>query len=336
MIHLHHGDCLTVLDTLEENSIDAILTDPPYNLSEIANGKSGGYIRTDADRAIRQKGFMGKAWDNQIAFDPETWVKALQVLKPGGHMLAFGSSRTHHRMMVAIEDAGFEIRDVLMWVYGSGFAKSLNLKRYETCECGGNSFGALDDGALPGRGQCPRCGKLKKEYEAFGTALKPAYEPIILCRKPLSEKTVAKNVLKHGTGGLNIDAARIMTTDQEIASRPVVGRWPANFLHNSSDEVLELFPQSKSTVGSAARFFYSPKASKSDRANSRHPTVKPVKLLEYLMKLITPPDGTVLDLFAGSGTTGEAARNLGFDCVLIEKEDEYFADIERRFNMLVA
>lgn len=354
MFQVLAGDCREVMATLEAESVDAIVTDPPYEL-----------------------GFMGKSWDaSGVAFDPETWRHALRVLKPGGHLLAFSGSRTYHRMACAIEDAGFEIRDQIMWVYGSGFPKSHNL-----------------DGTWSG----------------WGTALKPAHEPIVVARKPFNG-TVAANVLAHGTGALNIDGCRVdagrdnldlrvtqgvstarTSWDARSESRtfePASGRWPANFIHDASDEVLRLFPETapakKNKIsegrsapfmqvggekdggfsgrrdpsnshddagGSAARFFYCAKASKRDREDgldgftlqaagglqgrndgslgsitirrNHHPTVKPTDLMRYLCRLVTPPGGLVLDPFTGSGSTGRGAVLEGFRFIGIEMDAGY-------------
>lgn len=368
---LLHGDCLELLPTLGSGSVDSCVTDPPYHLTA---GKKGGTgvaslnLKSPAGRARISTGFMGKEWDGgDVAFRPEIWAEVLRVLKPGGHVAAFGASRGYHRMACAIEDAGFEIRDSLMWVYGTGFPKSRNL-----------------DG----------------EWEGWGTALKPAFEPIVLARKPLSEGTVVANVLRWGTGALNIDGCRIGYENDapNPATNPLYrlqngyknagnddsgsnsfiikgrgessvanpqGRWPANVVHDGSDEVVGAFPNSNGSgnarvlkrgkrlddgwgmqdapgdlrdagTGSAARFFYSAKASKADRNGSKHPTVKPIALMEWLATLITPPGGTILDPFAGSGTTGAAARNKGFKVILIEREDEYVKDIKRRLGVEVA
>jgi DNA modification methylase len=320
---LLHGDCLDVLATLPDNSVDSVVTDPPYGLS-----------------------FMGKRWDYDVPSEA-IWRECLRVLKPGGHLLAFAGTRTQHRMAVRIEDAGFEIRDMIAWVYGSGFPKSHN-----------GPWG--------------------------GTALKPALEPITVARKPL-DGTVAANVLAHGTGGLNIDGCRVGTTREVPASHskahsavgatgisgkrleselnPNIGRWPANLIHDGSEEVLAGFPQTggggkpqqtefkRSNVqiinsssradytpyndtlnggGSAARFFYCAKASKKDRDDNNHPTVKPTDLMRYLCRLVTPTGGTVLDPFMGSGSTGKAARLEGFQFIGIERDPDYFAIAQRR------
>jgi site-specific DNA-methyltransferase (adenine-specific) len=299
---------------------------------------------------------MGKQWDGgDVAFRPETWAKVLRVLKPGAHLVAFGAPKNYHRLACAIEDAGFEIRDSLMWLFGTGFPKSHNL-----------------DG----------------EWIGWGTALKPAFEPIVLARKPMSEKSVAANVLRWGTGALNIDACRVgneggtrkprameksETTSvggylNAKAGAPIdAGRWPANICHDGSDEVIAAFPDApgqqryvgpehgdrpskgiygdfgcrppnapREDSGSAARFFYGSKADSDDRLGSKHPTVKPVDLMQWLCRLITPPKGTVLDCFAGTGTTGEAAWREGFNAVLIEREDEYRKDIARRMELCLA
>ena len=319
MVELLHGDCLERLRELPDCSVDACVTDPPYGLR-----------------------FMGKAWDYDVP-QAEVWREVLRVLKPGGHLLAFAGTRTQHRMAVNIEDAGFEIRDMIAWVYGSGFPKSHNLKG---------------------------------EWEGFGTALKPALEPITVARKPF-QGTVAANVLEHGTGAINIDGCRIDADISEMEGRSgrstpnnvwgagvghdktwepsKNGRWPANLIHDGSDEVTELFPQAgggfatrgrggdkyangkgfANTLaetgqqigygdsGSAARFFYVPKCNKKDRDGSTHPTMKPTDLMAYLCRLVTPPGGIVLDPFMGSGSTGKAAVLEGFRFIGIEREAEY-------------
>lgn len=362
---LIHDDCIEAMKQMCDNSVDSIVTDPPYEL-----------------------GFMGKSWDaSGIAFNVDVWREALRVIKPGGHLIAFSGSRTYHRMAVAIEDAGFEIRDQIMWVYGSGFPKSLNLK---------------------------------DKWEGWGTALKPAHEPMVLARKPFIG-TVANNVLTHGTGGLNIDDSRVGESREKtqaqgkyVGSEVAIvgqreggkiypenlGRWPANFIHDGSDEVLELFPNTKATgngkvsgfrkggasknsvglagvkksadgfsdSGSAARFFYCAKAAKKDRNEglegfavkqqdesrkegnpggdnprnrglheraNHHPTVKPTELMKYLVKLITPPNGTVLDPFMGSGSTGKACAYEGFDFIGIDQSSEYVEIAKARINYVL-
>ena len=311
------GNCLETLKTLDTASVDSIVTDPPYEL-----------------------GFMGKSWDNSgIAYNQDLWAECLRVLKPGGHLLAFSGSRTYHRMVVAIEDSGFEIRDQIMWLYGSGFPKSHNLK---------------------------------DEWEGWGTALKPAHEPIVVARKPLIG-TVANNVLTYGTGAINIDGSRVTIAEgdtpsagkrtatfgtQETVSggdgsggwEASYGRWPANVIHDGLEEEW-------------SRFFYCAKASKSERNagleglperresdrerddgvggdNPRnrtneakqnfHPTVKPLALMRYLIKLVTSPNGTVLDPFLGSGSTAVAAILEGFEWIGCEMTEDYFSIIEAR------
>jgi len=364
-VELHSGDCLDVVKTLPDASVDSCVTDPPYHLTSIVK-RFGATAQTDdtktSDRARRgadgmarlSRGFMGKQWDGgDVAFKPETWAAVWRTLKPGGHLLAFSGTRTYHRMVCAIEDAGFEIRDQIAWTYGSGFPKSHNA---------GNGW---------------------------GTALKPAWEPIALARKPLIG-TVAENVLAHGTGALNIDGCRVATDADtsrpqgkdirggnyggggldkrsEIVTGGGNGRWPANVIHDGSEEVLQAFPDApgqqyyvgpehgdrpskgiygdfgprpqnppRGDSGSAARFFYTAKADSDDRIGSKHPTVKPVDLMQYLVRLVTPKGGVVLDPFAGTGTTGEAAFREGMRCILIEREAEYLKDIERRMGLVLA
>ena len=388
------GDCREVMQTMADNSVDAIVTDPPYEL-----------------------GFMGKSWDSTgVAYDVAVWQECLRVLKPGGHLLAFGGSRTYHRLVVAIEDAGFQIRDQIMWVYGSGFPKSLNIGKAIDKAAGAERevLGVLPSSrANAGTSGFMMTEKLAtapataeaQEWDGWGTALKPAHEPIVMARKPL-DGTVANNVLTHGVGGINIDRCRVGDTvetwpksrsypfgsngntygskdaDTEITQQAPAGRFPANFIHDGSDEVLELFPDSKGGAfpkksnvptgrhyeggwgavdngvrtemgdGSAARFFYCAKANKKDRnegcetlpdqqwrdegaaiperdnrpflpSKNNHPTVKPTDLMRYLCRLITPSNGTVLDPFLGSGSTGKAATLEGFSFIGIEQSAEY-------------
>jgi site-specific DNA-methyltransferase (adenine-specific) len=327
--------------------VQAVVTDPPYNLSSIVKrfGKSGSAAaKSNGATGVYNRysrGFMGQRWDNEVAFEPETWETVLDVMESGAHLAAFGGRSTYHRMMTAIEDAGFEIRDTLMWLYGSAMPHSKDLRKMTADE----------------------------ELDGFGTALKPAWEPIVLARKPI-EGTLAFNALVYGTGGLNIDGARLHSADAP-------GRWPANVIHDGSPEVLEalatfgqkggLAPvkgseaseptknvygkygrvsgQFYGDTGTAARFFpccpwsedettlrihYSGKASPKDRAGSGHPTIKPIALMRWLSKLITPKNGLILDPFSGSGTTGSAALAEGFDAVLIEQSDVYVGDIQRR------
>ena len=418
------GDCRDVLKTLADCSVDSVVTDPPYEL-----------------------GFMGKKWDGTgIAYDLSVWVECLRVLKPGGHVLAFGGSRTWHRMAVAIEDAGFEIRDSIAWMYGSGFPKSLDVskaidkaagaKREVVSEVVRNSTFARTraDGSKI-KGDQLMSGEMgvakiantlpatseAQEWEGWGTALKPAFEPIVVGRKPFAKgSTVAANVLEHGVGGLNIDASRIgtdvITTQAKVAGSSFtsvgsgqgfkgveesdhVGRWPANvILDEYSAGLLDEqngvikggtwnrtagarpfdnngkptdFTTTKvdNTVGGASRFFYCAKASKRDRnegldgladgvtgsfegnvaklsgrkiganpdkpnlpGKNFHPTVKPTSLMRYLIKLVTPAGGTVLDPFTGSGSTGKAALLDGYKFVGAELTEEYLPIIEGRLR----
>ena len=380
-------DCRHGLAMLPDNSVDAILTDPPYEL-----------------------GFMGHAWDRSgIAYDVAMWREALRVLKPGGHMLAFSGSRTYHRMTCAIEDAGFEVRDSIMWVYGSGFPKSLDISkaldklhgakrqvvgqqyRAATGRDEGYGFGESFDITAPAT-------LAAQIWEGWGTGLKPAHEPICVARKPMAADTVAANVMAWGVGGINIDGCRVPidpaadagqlrtmsvsqhdgadgwgmnTTRANPAARVLgeEGRWPANFIHDGSSEVLATFPEAagakgqvrgtegspassgqvcnfrervasaepRGDAGSAARFYqqcqwtqddleaalflYCAKASKREKgADNKHPTVKPVTLGRYLARLICPPGGTLLDLFAGSGSFGISAKLEGFGFVGFEKD----------------
>jgi DNA modification methylase len=438
---IHHGDCLEVLRTLPDNSVDAVVTDPPYGLS-----------------------FMGKRWDYDVP-SVEVWAECLRVLKPGGHLLAFAGTRTQHRMAVRIEDAGFEIRDMIAWVYGSGFPKSLDVSKAldkinaeagrlhkftewmrstgvtaKRINAATGTFMAshyLTAGSQPAIPTPdlwaiirPMCGDVPawvdelvariaaerevvgvqtrynepsgivsagrdertlierkltspatdaaRQWQGWGTALKPALEPITVARKPLIG-TVAENVLAHGTGALNVDGCRVegqkpattrgcgerdgwgMQAQGRIEDNGK-GRCPANLIHDGSDEVVGLFPQSTDGIavggmgrsasiygtatggdrgadhgyggkGSAARFFYCAKASKADREkNNHHPTVKPTALMQYLCRLVTPPGGTVLDPFMGSGSTGAAAMLEGFQFIGIEREAEYVAIARERIE----
>ena len=351
-IDLRLGDCLEVLKTIPDNSIDSVVTDPPYHLTSIVKrfGKEDSapaQFGTDGAYARASKGFMGKEWDGgDIAFRTDVWEECLRILKPGGHLLAFSHSRTYHRMGVAIEDAGFEIRDQIMWVYGSGFPKSHNI---------GKAIDKME---------------IEHDYDGFGTALKPAHEPIVMARKPLSEKSIAENVLKHGTGGINIDGSRIgYVSDYDKKHQVDIrkgtgtffggegeskceqvdmnGRFPANIIFD--EEAGQLLDEQSDK---SSRFFYCPKAAKSDRnegldnlpdiewrkeapanpnrdnrpflpTKNNHPTVKPTDLMRYLINLITPPNGTILDPFMGSGSTGKAAVRCGVNFIGIEKEQEY-------------
>ena len=399
--------------------MDSVVTDPPYHLASIVKrfGKEGSapaQYGTDGAFKRAATGFMGKEWDGgDIAFRPETWELALKLLKPGGHILAFSASRNYHRMAVAIEDAGFEIRDQMMWLYGSGFPKSHNIGKgvdnklgnkrevIGTKECGYQvsiSKTRKEQGYRPNLTNSTKevvVDRGDTEYEGWGTALKPAHEPIVMARKPISEKTVVDNVLKHGTGGLNIDGCRIegdSNTERKITNRKTRsedgvwtdgnsgmkaegsqfadadprGRFPANVMHNGLEEEW-------------AKFFYCPKTSKAEKnkgldsfeakpmassnqakaelkrgnvgfqgnlesglgrtfnqvtmKKNTHPTVKPQELMKYLCRMVTPKGGTVLDPFMGSGSTGCAAKDEGFEFIGIEKEKEYFDIAEARIKV---
>jgi site-specific DNA-methyltransferase (adenine-specific) len=414
MMNLYQGDCLEVLKTFPDNSIEAVVTDPPYGLS-----------------------FMGKKWDYDVP-SVEVWKEVLRVLKPGGHLLSFGGTRTYHRMVVNIEDAGFEIRDQIQWLYGSGFPKSHDVSK-GIDKAAGAEREVLETKSMPdirsssvngeyqplAKGKPPMEFKVTapstdaaKQWEGWGTALKPANEPIVLARKPLEKGlTIAQNVQKWGTGGLNIDACRV-GTEQTVTRRGITqegpggwktvgfskpteklnspGRFPANLiLDETAAEMLDAqsrnlkgpgntkrsdqkqitgnieFTGGKSfsipgvnnypgQEGGASRFFYVAKASKSERnrgledleevtindgrvtpidnafqrgetkRQNSHPTVKPIKLMTYLIKLIIPPGGIVLDPYMGSGTTGLACKEPGIEFVGIEREPEYFSIAKKR------
>ena len=484
-----NADCLEAMRKMPDNCVDAVVTDPPYGL-----------------------GFMGKNWDHGVP-GVEFWKEALRIAKPGAHLLSFGGTRTFHRIACAIEDAGWEIRDCIMWLYGQGFPKSMDISKAIDKKLGakraeragvGDHEGTVDFGM---KNRCPKCGKPyfsanpctcprddlvpitdeAKKWSGWGTCLKPAFEPIVLARKPLEgtvvenvmkhgvgglnidecrvpsdepvvvhspaketlydsghenmgtwvdnrgrfpaniihdgseevldafdnrlkpsfepivlarkpiEGTVADNVLKYGTGGINIDECRVSTTDNlnggayckdghrekglygqdrdakgsgmfaegktcDTEFKQPSGRFPANVIHDGSKEVVELFPDnvkggtwnntkgarhfenngkpteytnkgSDNSVGSAARFFYCAKASKSEKGKDNpHPTVKPLELMKYLIKMVAPKGALVLDPFMGSGSTGVAAVQIDRRFIGIEKEEEYFNYAKKRIE----
>jgi site-specific DNA-methyltransferase (adenine-specific) len=336
---LHLGDCLEVLATLPDNSVDSIVTDPPYGLS-----------------------FMGKKWDYDVP-SVAIWEQCLRVVKPGGHLLAFAGTRTQHRMACRIEDAGFEIRDMIAWVYGSGFPKSLDVsKAIDKASGFEREVVANQHRAATGRGHQGQGGYAygetfnitapatpeAQQWSGWGTALKPALEPITMARKPFSS-TVAANVIQYGTGAINVDGCRVGTetrlnqsagnknlehrttvtpvsSHNETDGRECVGRWPANIIHDGSNEAAL-------SLKSGARFFYTAKAGKVDReSENNHPTVKPTMLMAYLCRLITQPGGTILDPFMGSGSTGKAATINGFRFIGIERDPEYHKISEARIS----
>ncbi len=394
-ITVFRGKMEDVMSVARADGIDAIVTDPPYEL-----------------------GFMGKHWDGTgIAFDPETWRQCYRVLKPGGHMLVFGGTRTFHRIACAIEDAGFEMRDSIAWLYGSGFPKSMDVSKAIDKAAGATrevtgprtyvdgtaghwtpaETYAQDNWSTTARGKTDTAPATDaaRQWDGWGTALKPAFEPIIVARKPLSEKTVASNVLEHGTGALNIDACRVDLNgdykskpngrpsltdlgdnyDPAQANKPdTVGRWPTNVLLDGvmADQLDREGPHTKDGVatnhnrivgehsknviygarnndttenktyggkGGPSRFFpvfrYRAKAPAKERPKVdgvAHPTVKPLELMRWLVKLVTPPGGVVLDPFAGSGTTVEAAMLEGLRCIAIERERDYIKLIRARIE----
>ncbi len=389
-----NDDMLIALPKMIENSIHCCVTDPPYEL-----------------------GFMGKKWDSTgIAFRPETWAEVYRVLRPGAYLLAFGAPRNAHRMTCAIEDAGFEIRDTIMWLFGSGFPKSHDVSKALDRKAGAERE-VVDRVRIKGGGTehinrsnaavheyrpdgyqkgenildvtAPATEEAKR-WQGWGSALKPAHEPIIVARKPL-DGTIADNVLKWGVGGINVDGCRIEGTGNRKHNRapgnrsreqyrtgttvgPAIpvdyGRWPANVAHDGSEEVIAAFPDSDGQSGavkgtepsptggngifghynrvpiggareprvetdkSAARFFYCGKARASDRVGSKHPTVKPIALMRWLVTMVTPPDGTVLDPFAGTGSTLLAAAQLGFHAIGIEADPTYAEDARRKIEGL--
>ena len=444
-VRLYLGDCVEVMAEMDAESVDAVVCDPPYGLEFMGKDWDAPWkdTRTDKRGVIdpaawggQQDGNGGNPYSRSrirtaaahYGGDPasvnasfaawcETWAReALRVLKPGGHLLAFGGTRTFHRLTCGIEDAGFEIRDCLSWLYGSGFPKSLDVSkaidkaagaerevvgtwkptgnaRRSNIPCHGaavsNQSQAREfrDEALPVTAPATDAAR---EWQGWGTALKPGWEPCVVARKPLAG-TVAENVQAHGTGAINVDGCRIGTdavqvntyarrgpfgdsqVGKEYASKQTQGRWPANVvLDEEAAAMLDAQsgvqrdgvavnrnrPEEGSTYaassymigdsrrqdvgyggsGGASRFFYTAKASRADRstngANNTHPTVKPTDLMRWLVRLVTPPGGVVLDPFAGSGSTLVAARAEGVRCIGIEREDEYAKIIAARLSQL--
>ena len=399
------GDCLEVLRAMPDNSMDSIVTDPPYGLSNVKPERITEAITAwatgDRERVPDGRGFMGKAWDSFVP-PPAVWDECLRVLKPGGHLVAFAGSRTHDLMGLSIRMAGFEIRDGLAWLYGTGFPKSMDVSKAIDKSVGaergtkevpfaGSAYSANAGNWRPWMDEASKTGVRSvandtpatpeaEQWQGWGTALKPAFEPVTLARKPL-EGTVAANVLKWGTGALNIDGCRIgdealpaHTRDTKMGTflgadgnvtPERTGRWPANVVldeHQSAalDEQSGNRPSRGGAafdrggyggtvglnrtdrrelgygdMGGASRFFYCAKASAKERPEVdgvKHPTVKPLALMRWLVRLTTPPGGTVFDPFAGSGTTIEAAMLEGFDAVGVEMEPSYLPLIERRLE----
>lgn len=432
---IHHGNCRSVMRSMHDCSVDAIVTDPPYGLSREPDPVQVMRAWVDGkDYVHKSRGFMGQKWDAFVP-SPSYFKESLRVLKPGGYALVFAGSRTQDWMAMSLRFAGFEIVDTIMWVYSQGMPKSHNIGKAID-----KTLGATRNEVV-GRYQPPgmhRPWNLKNaaderevdvfsssrnnldilapatieaaQWEGWGTQLKPAYEPILLVRKPL-DGTFARNVLAHGVGGINIDACRVHADDatggkytikrfaagasvnktgewkldQPFHGEMKAGRWPANFVHDGSDEVVDAFPFSagqqgdlrghstarvspngifgrfgaaadrlaRGDEGSAARFFYCAKPSKQERHlgtgcspkgfakhgstlrhveeavkrgerdGNTHPTLKPITLMEWLCKMICPPDGVILDQFCGSGTTGMAALKNGFRFIGIERDAKY-------------
>ena len=430
-VTLHHGDCLDVLRTLPDASVDSVVTDPPYGLEFMgkewdAPWKQGADVHAEArNRRAEEMGdenkrrYIASAVNKYAAGLPfqqwcEMWAtECLRVLKPGGHLLAFGGTRTWHRLACAVEDAGFEVRDSIAWMYGSGFPKSLDVSKAIDKAAGAERETtsartvAADRWTSEGRAALDR-GESSyslhdtapatpdaERWQGWGTALKPAFEPVVVARKPLAG-TVAANVLSWGTGALNVDGCRIETT--EPGGRPHIsadgggnsvgvygdglhgsrnlgkfdqGRWPANVvLDETQAEALDeqsgdrpgdnpnrkprqntaeahnrtvsmgRFTKDWTTTGhadtgGASRYFYVAKADATERPRvngTAHPTVKPLALMRWLVRLVTPPGGTVLEPFAGSGTTAEACIIEGFDCIAIEREADYLPLIRQRID----
>jgi DNA modification methylase len=393
--YLINADAADALDLFEEGAIDAVVTDPPYGLSkepdmhEVLEAWISG-----RDYTHGSKGFMGKEWDSFVP-GPAMWSEVVRTMKPGAHLLSFAGSRTYDLMAVAIRLAELEIRDQILYLYGTGFPKSHNISKAIDKAAGAKRdvVGVREDFAARANTKPSNRQKMGKfaddahnmgeitapattaaqQWDGYGTALKPAHEPLVLARKPF-KGTVANNVLEHGTGAINIDGCRVegakpdTTRGQgggngkysEIGAQGRIvddglGRFPANVIHDGSPEVMDLFPDAgKSSAaprrnsardnvahgkeyanvtaghddsGSASRFFYCAKASKWERelgGTNKHPTVKPIALMSYLIRLITPPGGTVLDPFMGSGTTAIAAILEGKKFIGIERDPEYF------------
>ena len=448
---VYAGDCIKVMQQMPAESVDAIVTDPPYGLEFMGKswdsprmlGQSNGNTRGNWKKRKGDEGYVSgnsagyhRNHPNQFQAFSEAWAReAFRILKPGAHLLAFGGTRTYHRLAAGIEDAGFEIRDCLAWLYGSGFPKSLDVSKAidkaagveRTIKVapkpghenfvGRDNMKALREGTMSQSGGFNRpwmsdpeaveashwsyapATDAAREWQGWGTALKPAFEPVVVARKPLIG-TVAENVQAHGTGALNIDATRIKwasDADREVVASATfvhegnrsaygdyatdgenkrmaesvreAGRWPANVvLDDEAAAVLD--EQSGTSVsqrsprgagkgatgiygaygmaqddtrghndsGGASRFFYTAKASRQDRntsgADNTHPTVKPTELMRWLIRLVTPPGGIILDPFGGSGSTGVAARAEGVRCILIEREDEYLKIIKDRLAQL--
>jgi site-specific DNA-methyltransferase (adenine-specific) len=384
---LLRGDCMVELARIPDASVDAIVTDPPYGIDfmgkdwdkavKLAAGMIGQLATGGkSDRGpLAKGGTHSQGYKNHDGLAFELWVtrwatECMRILKPGGHLLAFGGSRTWHRLAAGIEDAGFEVRDSIAWLYGSGFPKSLDVSK-AIDKAAGATREVVGPGGMAGdfAGSWDTTAPTTdaaREWQGWGTALKPAFEPIVVARKPLSEKTVAANVLAHGTGALNIDATRIETEDSLLGGRSTSGavkashdgwnrpfmddaehveairdaardrqgkasgRWPANVILDES-QAAALDEQS-----GASRFFYVAKAPKSERPVTpdgvAHPTVKPLALMRYLVRLVTPPGGCVVDPFAGSGTTLEAAYLEGFESIGVELTPDYWPLIEARIE----
>lgn len=393
---LHKNDCLPALRAMPDASISCVITDPPYGLSDVKSAEVvqaiTDWAQSDRERVPDGRGFMGNEWDRFVP-PPAVWDECMRVLKPGGYMAVFAGSRTADLMGLSIRLAGFEMRDTITWLYGSGFPKSLDVGKAIDKAAGAvrevigfNPRAAQQTpkhrtasyGEYNGTSEAltAPATEAAKQWDGWGTALKPAAEPIIMARKPFPE-TVAANVLAHSTGAINIDGCRVITSDKLI--RPAIlrgenkvfrkglgagtqnepsGRWPSNVVLSHSElcdetkgcvegcPIAELDAQSGITKdegyggqGGASRFFntfrYQAKAPTSERPvvnGVAHPTVKPLALMEWLVTLLTPPYGVILDCFAGSGTVGHAGLRLGFNSIIIERDAKYWPLIDARFS----
>jgi len=362
---LLHGNNLDLLRAMPDNSVHAIVCDPPYGLGKEPDALAmlRDWIEAGHHDVKSKSGFMGKTWDAFVP-QPVQWRECLRVLKPGGHVLSFAGTRTHDLITMGLRIAGFEIRDQIDWIYGSGFPKSLDVGKAL------DKMAGAEREVVGSRVTAPAT-EAAQQWDGWGTALKPALEPITLARKPL-EGTFAANVLKWHTGALNVDGCRVgVEGGTAKGSKPQgkghgiygaglhgvceithldKGRWPANLIHDGSDDVTGLFPDT------TARFFYAAKVSAKERhdwqgdgaavperenrpfnpSKNHHPTVKPIALMRYLCRLITPPGGTVLDPWMGSGSTGKAAALEGFDFIGMEQDAGYFAIAQARCGVTTA
>lgn len=288
----------------DEIFVDSIVTDPPYHLDSIVKrfgNKDSAKANYGSDGSFSRlsKDFMGQQWDGgDIAYDVEFWKYCYQILKPGGYLIAFSSAKTYHRMACAVEDSGFDIKDQLIWLYSTGFPKCRDMKK---------EIDKIDTSK-------------SDEWQGWKNALKPAHEPMVLAQKPIKENSIAKNVLKQGVGAINIDECRINN----------IGKYPTNVIHDGSFEILKEFQKYNNDI---SKFFYCAKASKKEKGDyNTHPTVKPVKLMQYLVRMVTPNNKTVLDPFMGSGTTGVACVFENKNFIGIDSNKNYYNIAQKRIK----